>query len=103
MSLDHFDRRLKTHELVQDLKWDGELRALWERDMDAVLDTYELSPQEKRAIREHDFKTLYDIGVHQYLLAQLARLIFGTDEKEGASRAASALMASFSGEAGTST
>lgn len=98
MSLNHFDRALKTHELVQDIKWDRELRERWEQDMDAVLDTYDLTSQERRAIRERDFKALYDMGVHQYLLAQLARLIYGTDEKEGASRAASALMASFSGE-----
>lgn len=98
MSLKHFDRGLKTHELVQDIKWDRELRERWEQDMDAVLDTYDLTAQERRAIRERDFKALYDMGVHQYLLAQLARLIYGTDEKEGASRAASALMASFSGE-----
>lgn len=101
MSLKHFDRNLKTHELVQDIKWDRQLREQWERDMDSVLDAYDLTPAERRAIREHDFKALYDMGVHQYLLAQLARLIFGTDEKEGASRAASALIASFSGTSGT--
>lgn len=98
MSLKHFDRRLKTHDMVQDVKWDRKLRARWEQDMESVLDAYELTEPERCAIREHDFKALYDMGVHQYLLAQLARLIYGTDEKEGASRAASALIASFTQE-----
>lgn len=97
MSLDHFDKTLATHDLVQDLKWDPQLREEWRKDQDAVLARYPLTPEERAALRERDFGALYDMGVHQYLLAQLARLYFGTDEKQGASEAASALMRSLQG------
>lgn len=97
MSLDHLDKSLATHDLVQDLKWDPALREEWQRDMDAVHARYDLTPEEERALRDRDFGALYDLGVHQYLLAQLARLYYGTDEKRGASEAATALMRSLKG------
>jgi hypothetical protein len=97
MALDRFRPTLKTHDLVQDLKWDAELRHRFERDETSVLDAYDLLPEERAAIERRDFKALYDLGVHQYLLAQLARLVFGTAERAGTSEPATMLVRSLTG------
>jgi Aromatic-ring-opening dioxygenase LigAB, LigA subunit len=81
---DKFDPILVSHDLVQDLKWDAELRREFERDEKAVLDRYPLRPEERKAIEERDFRSLYDLGFHPYLGGQLARLIYGNDAGRGA-------------------
>lgn len=98
MGLEHFNALLLTHDLVQDVKWDPALRARFETDQSAVLDRYALTRQERQAIETRDFKSLYEMGVHPYLLGQLARLIYGTVEHAGSSVAASALVNSLHGK-----
>jgi Aromatic-ring-opening dioxygenase LigAB, LigA subunit len=98
MALEHFsnyfDRDLATHRLVQDLKADREGRELLKRDDAAVLDRYELTPQERAAVESRDFRALYLMGVHPYSLSQLSRLLYGTVEGGGASEASVALVES---------
>jgi hypothetical protein len=84
MGLESFDPSLAGHDLVQDLKWDKELRRLFATDEAAVLDRYPLRPAERRAIEQRDFRALYDLGFHPYLGGQLARLIYGNDAGGGA-------------------
>ena len=98
MALDRFDPSLVTHELVQDLKWDAELRAAFEADAGAILDRYPLAPAERRALDDGDFKTLYDMGLHPYLGGQLARLMYGNAAGPDATRAVNRLVASLTGE-----
>jgi hypothetical protein len=98
MGLEHFNQELLTHTLVQDLKWNRDLREEWQADRDAVLDRYELLPEERQAIEDGDFKALYELGVHPYLLSQLARLIYGTVEGAGTSEASVALVRSLLGD-----
>ncbi|TDC68056.1 extradiol ring-cleavage dioxygenase [Actinomadura sp. GC306] len=97
-ALAHFDPRLRANDLVQDLKWDPALRARFESDERAVLDAYPLTGQERTAILARDFRRLFELGLHPYLLAQLARLIYGTGEKAGTSGAATALIRSLLGD-----
>ena len=99
MGLESFDPTLVSHDLIQDLKWDPELRALWERDRATVLDRYPLRPAERRAIEEGDFRTLYDLGLHPYLGGQFARLMYGNTAGPEATRAVRKLVASLKGEA----
>jgi len=99
MGLEKFDPSLAGHDLVQDLKWNPELRREFERDEQAVLDRYPLRPEERRAIEARDFRALYDLGFHPYLGGQLARLIYGNDAGGGALVAASHLIASLQGKA----
>lgn len=99
MSLSNFKPELRTHGFVQALKRDSELRARFEADPGAVAEGYGLTPQEVTAIRERDFRALFDLGMHPFLLGQLARLLFGTAEGGAASAAASALVASLRGDA----
>jgi protocatechuate 4,5-dioxygenase alpha chain len=98
MGLEEFNPLLKVNDLVQDLKWDTDLRARFEADEEAVLTAYPLSDEERTAIRERDFRKLHDLGLHPYLLSQLARLIHGTGEKAGTSGAATALIRSLLGD-----
>ncbi|WP_243712692.1 extradiol ring-cleavage dioxygenase [Actinomadura sp. 6K520] len=97
-ALEHFDPRLRANDLVQDLKWDPELRARFESDERAVLDAYPLTAAERTAIRDRDFRRLFELGLHPYLLAQLSRLIHGTGEQAGSSGAATALIRSLLGD-----
>lgn len=98
MALEHFDPLLRTNDLVQELKWDRELRARFESSEEEVLDAYPLTGEERAAILNRDFRRLFELGLHPYLLSQLARLIHGTGETAGTSGAATALIRSLLGE-----
>ncbi|HLI11163.1 MAG TPA: extradiol ring-cleavage dioxygenase [Alphaproteobacteria bacterium] len=98
MGLEKFDPNLAGHDLVQDLKWDPELRRQFQRDEKSVLDRYPLRAEERRAIEERDFRKLYDLGFHPYLGGQLARLIYGNDAGSGAILAANKLVESLQGK-----
>ncbi len=67
----------------------------------AVLDRYKMSPEERRAIEERDFRALYDLGMHPYLGGQLSRFIWGNDAAKGAVEASNKLVASLQGTAAT--
>ena len=98
MTFASFDSTLVTHDLVQDLKWDVELRARFATDRDGVLDRYDLESEERAAIEAGDFRTLYDLGLHPYLGSQLARLMYGNAAGPEATRAVNRLVASLTGE-----
>ena len=100
MSLAAFRPTLATHDLVQDLKWDPDLRARWEHDRSGVLDEYPLGAAERQAIEDGDFRRLYDLGLHPYLGGQLARLMYGNAAGEEATRSVKKLVASLTGEPG---
>ncbi len=92
-----FDPSLASHDLVQDLKWDPQLRARFATHEAEVLDRYALHPQERAAIERRDFRALYDMGFHPYLGGQLARLIYGNTAGKGATIAVRKLVESLSG------
>jgi hypothetical protein len=94
MGLENFDPTLVTHDLIQDLKWDAGLRARFQQHQAAVLDLYDLRPEERRAIEAGDFRALYDMGLHPYLGGQLARLIYGNEAGKGATVAVNKLVES---------
>ncbi len=98
MGLERFDPTLVTHDLVQDLKWDAELRAEFETDRTSVLDRYPLAEEERAAIDAGDFRALYDLGLHPYLGGQLARLMYGNAAGPEATRAVNRLVASLTGD-----
>ncbi|UGQ11829.1 extradiol ring-cleavage dioxygenase [Yinghuangia sp. ASG 101] len=98
MALDAFDPLLRTNDLVQDLKWDHALRARFETHEADVLAAYPLTDAERTAIADRDYLRLHELGLHPYLLSQLARLINGTGEKAGSSEAATALLRSLLGD-----
>lgn len=98
MPLESFDPRLRANDFVQDLKWDEALRARFQDDEAGLLAEYPMTEAERAAIRDRDFRALHDLGLHPYLLSQLARLVFGTGENAGSSAPATALLRSLLGE-----
>lgn len=94
MGLEYFNPRLRSNDLVQDVKWDHDLPERLRSDPEAVLDRYDLLPAERAAILARDFRALYELGLHPYLLGQLARLLVGNAEQAGSSAAATALVTS---------
>jgi protocatechuate 4,5-dioxygenase alpha chain len=96
--LKSYDPSLAVHDLVQDLKWDPDLREAFARDEASVLDRYPLQGAERQAIEKRDFKTLYDMGMHPYIGGQLSRLIWGNDAGGGAILAVNNLVASLTGK-----
>ncbi|MGN5237230.1 MULTISPECIES: hypothetical protein [unclassified Rhodococcus (in: high G+C Gram-positive bacteria)] len=101
MSLENINRALVSHDLVQDLKWNADLRQEFEQDEAAVLDRYDLTPAERTAIEQRDFRALYDLGFHPYLGAQFARILFANN-KSGATSAVQLLLASIRQESAPS-
>jgi protocatechuate 4,5-dioxygenase alpha chain len=98
MGLEKLDPSLAGHDLVQDLKWNPALREEFKRNEKAVLDRYALRPDERKAIEQRDFKSLYAMGFHPYLGGQLSRLIYGNDAGGGALVANRKLLASLNDE-----
>jgi hypothetical protein len=92
-----YDPSLAAHDLVQDLKWDPQLRLMFKQNEAAVLDRYDMKPAERKAIEERDFRALYDLGMHPYLGGQLSRFIWGNDAGKGAIEASMKLVASLTG------
>jgi|SRR5271154_4227230 len=99
MGWEKFDPTLACHDLVQDLKWDPQLRALFKQNEASVLDRYPLRAEERAAIEQRDFRKLYDMGMHPYLGGQLSRFIWGNDAGRGAIEATNNLVASLQGHA----
>lgn len=97
MAWEKFNPNLVTHDLVQDLKWNVDLRKEFKTNEAAVLDRYALSPEERKAIEARDFRALYDLGMHPYLGGQLSRFIWGNDAGKGAVEASNKLVASLQG------
>ncbi|MFT7646984.1 MAG: hypothetical protein ACI8Y4_001724 [Candidatus Poriferisodalaceae bacterium] len=98
MSLEAFNPNLVSHDLIQDLKWDVDLRAEFESDQTAVLDRYPLAPAERAAIDAGDFRSLYEMGLHPYLGGQFARIMYGNAAGPEATKAVNRLVASLTGE-----
>ncbi|HTP82449.1 MAG TPA: extradiol ring-cleavage dioxygenase [Alphaproteobacteria bacterium] len=99
MAWEKFDPTLAVHDLVQDLKWNAQLRQLFAQNEAAVLDRYTLRPDERKAIEARDFRALYDMGMHPYLGGQLSRFIWGNDAGKGAIEATNKLVESLQGHA----
>ena len=98
MGWEKFDTNLVSNDLVQDLKWDEQLRELFKQNERAVLDQYDLLPEERAAIEARDFRKLYDLGIHPYLGGQLSRFIWGNEAGKSAVEAANNLVASLTGQ-----
>jgi len=60
--------------LIYQLNRDAPLRERFATDMDAVLTGYDLSDEERRAIRDPDVGLLYVMGVNGQLLMHYAAL-----------------------------
>ena len=53
MAWEKFNPNLAAHDLVQDLKWNVELRKEFKANESSVLDRYKLLPEERAAVAFH--------------------------------------------------
>ena len=71
----------KLQKLLWDIRKDGDLAARFQQQPDEVLDAYHIEGAERQAMRDLDFKTLYERGANPYLLYFCA-LQIGVDRAE---------------------
>ena len=58
--------------LCHDVYCDERVRNTYKTDKEKALAEYELDPNELEAVKKRDIKTLYDLGVHRFLLVYIA-------------------------------
>jgi hypothetical protein len=77
MGIRDTDRTLPSNRMVFELRRDPEAFALFRRDLEASMQHYGLTDEEKQAWREVDLSTLARLGMHPYFLPQVSRLFKG--------------------------
>ena len=77
-NVDKVDRTLALNEMMYDVRRDAVLRRRFVEDLDGLAREFGLSAAEVEALRDRDVRRLSDLGVHQYYIPQILRLVFGT-------------------------
>lgn len=86
-NVERCDKTLPTNAMMFALRRDSTLRARLVSDLDGVAREFGLSPAEVDALRARDPRRLMDLGVHQYYVPQLLRVVLGTAYNSNASAA----------------
>jgi hypothetical protein len=77
-NVDKVDRTLALNEMMFHVRRDAALRRRFVEDLDGLAREFGLSAAEVEALRDRDVRRLSDLGVHQYYIPQILRLVFGT-------------------------
>jgi protocatechuate 4,5-dioxygenase alpha chain len=77
-NVDRVDRTLPLNEMLYYVRRDVELRRRFVEDLEGLARQFGLSAEELDALRDRDVRRLNDLGVHQYYIPQILRLVFGT-------------------------
>jgi hypothetical protein len=77
-NVDKVDRTLALNEMMFHVRRDAALRRRFVEDLDGLAREFGLSAAEADALRDRDVRRLSDLGVHQYYIPQILRLVFGT-------------------------
>ena len=77
-NVDKVDRTLALNEMMFHVRRDAALRRRFVEDLDGLAREFGLSAPEVEALRDCDVRRLSDLGVHQYYIPQILRLVFGT-------------------------
>ncbi|MGH7334475.1 MAG: hypothetical protein ACREKS_17385 [Candidatus Rokuibacteriota bacterium] len=84
-NVERCDKTLPTNEMMYYVRQDPELRARMLSDLPGLARQFGLSPAEVDALRNRDPRQLMDLGVHQYYVPQILRIVFGTAQNSNAS------------------
>jgi hypothetical protein len=76
-SVERCDKTLPLNEMMFYVRRDAGLRARFTTDLPALAREFGLSPPEYAALRDRDVRRLHELGVHQYYIPQILRLVFG--------------------------
>lgn len=88
MSIRDIDRTLPSNRMVYELRRDSGKYAHFRADLEASMNEFGLSEEEKRAWRAVDLAALARLGVHPYFLPQISRLFKGSGYNHNESDAA---------------
>lgn len=77
-NVDKVDRTLALNAMIYHVRRDATLRRRFVDDLDGLAREFGLSAPEVEALRDRDVRRLSDLGVHQYYIPQILRLIYGT-------------------------
>ena len=58
--------------LCHDVYCDERVRSIYKTEKEKALAEYDLAPNELEAVKRKDIKTLFDLGVHRFLLVYIA-------------------------------
>jgi len=76
-NVERCDKTLPTNEMMFRVRGDAALRARFLSDLEGLAREFGLSRAEYEALRDKDPRRLMDLGVHQYYVPQILRLLFG--------------------------
>jgi len=99
MGIRDINRLLKTNRLIFDMRRDVTLLRRFQSDMEAVMEEYGLTEEEKEALRARDLTRLSEMGVHPYMVPQTSRLFYGSAHNSNDSEAAQKYKAAIVDEA----
>ncbi|WP_439589526.1 hypothetical protein [Hydrogenophaga sp.] len=78
MSLPYFRRTLAANRMVFEVRRDPQLIERFRSDLEALMQDYALTPDEREAFRTRDLQRMLTLGVHPYFLTQITRLFHGS-------------------------
>lgn len=76
-NVDNVDRTLALNEMMYHVRRVATLRRRFVDDWEALAREFSLTADEVSAVRDRDVRRLNEIGVHQYYIPQILRLIYG--------------------------
>jgi hypothetical protein len=90
-----FNPDLPSNRMIFEVRRDNAVWPHFKENLEALMDQYGLSDEEKDAFRDVDVRRLGEIGVHTYFLPQITRLFHGAAKNTSKSAAAQAFRKSF--------
>jgi len=86
-NVERCDKTLPVNEMMFHVRRDAALRARFVEDLQGLAREFGLSQAEYEAVRDKDPRRMMDLGVHQYYVPQILRLLFGAAHNSNASAA----------------
>ena len=86
-NVERCDKTLPLNEMMFHVRRDAALRERWLTDFAGLAREFGLSRAEIDAVQAKDPRQLMDLGVHQYYVPQILRLLFGAAQNSNASAA----------------
>src|SRR5260370_78527 len=83
-NVERCDKTLPLNEMIFYVRRDATLRARWLSDLAGLAREFGLSREEYEALQEKDVRRLNEMGVHQYYIPQILRLVFGASANSNA-------------------
>ncbi|MEE2997286.1 MAG: hypothetical protein VX700_09085 [Pseudomonadota bacterium] len=77
MGITDTKKELAANQMIFDVRRDPTLYTDFADNFETIMESYQLSNEERQAFRDLDIKKLGELGVHPYFLPQVSRLFHG--------------------------